>query len=122
MEVDIIQDEGRDIGLVRVRGTLCSQTVDRFRGLVATMMVPGKEVKHYVMDFKQTDAVDLTVLGSLLSILKHIRAMNGDVRLACLRPEIKTELEKTKVHTAFESYATRGEAVRSYRDSLHKEE
>lgn len=122
MEFDIIQDADVNIGLARVRGTLCSETVDRFRGLVATLMMPGKDVRYYVLDFKQADVVDHTVLGSLLSIQKHIRGMNGDVRLACLKPGIRMKLEQTKVLTAFETYATRGEAVRSYRNSLSKEE
>jgi anti-anti-sigma factor len=122
MELDVIEDEGKRIGLVRIQGDFGRATLDEFRRHLGALMVPGKDIKHYVMDFKLVETFDRSVTGGMLSVLKHIREMQGDIRLSNLQPEVRTILSYAKVDEIFHTYETRGEAVRSYRNNLSKEE
>ncbi len=116
MQVDIVEDEGRCIGLVRVQGGFGTAVLDEFRRYLGVMMAPDKNVRHYVMDLARVDDFDRASIGSFLFVLRRIRDMEGDIRLSCIQPEVGEVLSFAKADEIFRIYKTRGEAVRSYRE------
>jgi anti-anti-sigma factor len=118
MELDIIEDGGRRIGLIRLHGEFGAHAMEEFRRHLGTLMVPGKDVRHYVIDFTHAGGFDRTVTGSLLSVLKRIRDMQGDIRLSGIGPKVGEALSLAKLDEVFRIHGTRGEAVRSYREVI----
>jgi anti-anti-sigma factor len=118
MLIDIISEGDISISLVRIEGKFTSATINDFRDHIATMMAPGKNVRNYVVDLKHVDSIDSAVLGSLMSILMRVRALQGDIRLACLQSGPRRTLDIIDADEVFRTYETRGEAARSYQDDL----
>ncbi len=69
---------------------------------------------HIVVDLSPLSFIDSAGLGSLISALKTARARGGDVRLCCLRQEVQTIFELTRLSRVFRTYADRDAAVTSF--------
>jgi anti-sigma B factor antagonist len=57
--------------------------------------------RHFRIDFARAVSVDSSGFGALISISKHIREGRGDLRLANLRPELRTLFALTKLDLLF---------------------
>ncbi|MDF7807277.1 STAS domain-containing protein [Pontiellaceae bacterium B12219] len=102
------------VGVVTVRGDLTATSVDKFRNKVAVLIAPNKNIRHFVIDFAQVNFMDSAGLGSLISIVKRIRDMKGDVKLARLNEAPKKLLNIVHAYKHFEIFDSLEEAIDSY--------
>ena len=70
-----------------------------------------------VLDCSPLGVLDSPTLHLLLCCLEEAMKRNGDVRLAALRPELRSVLHSTGVDFLFQCFETINEAVESYRRS-----
>ena len=114
MDIEIsIRGESK-VGLISVAGELSGASVDKFRTHVAALLSPRKNVRHYVIDLTHVDFIDSAGLGSLIAILKRIRDLKGDVKLACLQSGPRSVFEVTRTDKFFDIYDTLNEAMSSF--------
>jgi anti-anti-sigma factor len=102
------------VGIVKVEGDLTTITVDIFRNEVAVLIAPRTNVRNYVVDFSQVDFIDSAGLGSLLSIVKHVRDMKGEVKLARLKPAPQKLFDMVHAYKHFEIFDSLEKAIDSY--------
>ena len=69
-----------------------------------------------VIDLSAVAFVDSSGLGALVSALKTVRPLGGDVRICGATPEVRTIFDLTRLSRAFTMFSDRESAVESYRD------
>jgi anti-anti-sigma factor len=107
------------VGVVTVKGDdLTATSIDTFRNKVAVLIAPNKNVRYFVIDFAQVNFMDSAGLGSLISIVKRIRDMKGDVKLARLNEAPRKLLHIVRADKHFEIYDSLEEALESYKVQL----
>ena len=95
--------------------SLVGETSSRFKEKVRTDIADGN--RHLVVDLGQVEFVDSSGLGALISALKVLRAVDGDLKLANLTEQVRLVLEITRLHRVFDAYSTAEEAARSFEDA-----
>jgi len=73
-----------------------------------------EEEAKVVFDLGRVGFVDRAGLAALLSCLKHIVAIGGDLKLCATTPRVQHTFESTRLPKIIEIHPTRGEAVSSY--------
>lgn len=70
--------------------------------------------KNIIVDLTECDFVDSSFLGVLVSSLKKVVKLGGDLKLIGFRPAVKSMFELTRLFRVFESFSSLQEAVKSY--------
>lgn len=76
--------------------------------------VIGKEKNKIIVDLLNCEFIDSSFLGVLVSNLKKVTAMGGDLKLVGFQPAVLSMLELTRMHRVFEFYPTKEAAVKSF--------
>ena len=78
-------------------------------------MVPifQKDAK-VIFDVSQVRFVDSSGLGALLSCLRQLHAVGGDLKLHGLAKPVRALFELVRMHRIFDIYNTREEAVQAF--------
>jgi anti-anti-sigma factor len=79
-----------------------------------TDLISNQRAGNVVFDLQHLKFIDSSGLGSLLSVLKHLNAQKGDLKLASVPPEILTMFEIVRMHKLFEIHPSRSDAVKSF--------
>jgi len=101
------------VDVVRCNGDLSANTMVTFKNKVRKLM--EKNHKNVVLDLKKTKHVDLAGLGILVERIKQIRAVNGDIKLCNVNPQVKATFRLVGVSKLIESFPTEEEALRSFK-------
>lgn len=67
-----------------------------------------------LFDFFGVEYFPSTGLGSLISLQKHIKGINGQMRLACLAPHIQELFTLSGLDKVFTIHATAEDATKSF--------
>ena len=67
-----------------------------------------------VVDLSACEFVDSTFLGVLVSTLRKVTKLEGDLRLVGFKPAVKAMFELTRLFRVFETYDDLKEAVASF--------
>lgn len=70
-----------------------------------------------VFDLGRLRFVDSSGLGAILSCLRQLTAVGGDLKLCGLSKPVRALFELVRMHRIFDIYGTRDEAVRSMQPS-----
>ena len=90
---------------------LDATTGETFRGEVEPLL---EEEAQVVFDLGQVEFVDSAGLAVLLSCLKHLVAVGGDLKLCMLGPKVQDLFERARMPQIVEIHPTREDALRSY--------
>jgi anti-sigma B factor antagonist len=71
--------------------------------------------KYLVMDFSDTEYISSSGLRVMLSSLKRLRKVQGDMKLACARPMVKHVFEMAGFTQIFEFYDSEEDATSKLR-------
>jgi anti-sigma B factor antagonist len=89
---------------------------DAFRDAINALKEEGKS--KLVIDLSETDMIDSTGIGTLISALTSMRNVGGDVRIACLKKRIKNLFLMTRLlGSVFDDYDSVEDAVNSFKES-----
>ena len=67
-----------------------------------------------VVDLSACEFVDSTFLGVLVSTLRKVTKLDGDLRLVGFKPAVRAMFELTRLFRVFETYGDLKEAVGSF--------
>ena len=70
--------------------------------------------KKIVVDLDKCSFIDSTFLSTLVSAYKKILSLDGDMKLASVRDELRSIIEFTGTRKIFKIYSTAEKAIKSY--------
>lgn len=69
---------------------------------------------NLVIDLNAVRFIDSSGLGALVSGFKNASAREGNLKLCCLQPQVRSMFELTRLHRVFEIFANLDEALDSF--------
>ena len=69
---------------------------------------------NLIIDLSAVRFIDSSGLGALVSGFKNASAREGNLKLCCLQPQVRSMFELTRLHRVFEIFANLDEAVKSF--------
>ena len=69
---------------------------------------------HVVINLADVTFIDSSALAALAGGMKRCRQRDGDLRLCTLQQPVRVIFELTRMHRAFEIFATESEAISSF--------
>jgi anti-sigma B factor antagonist len=107
-----LADEGR-VTVVSLKGDLTiGESESTFKRTVAGLLEEGKV--NLLIDCSQLRVVDSTGLGALVRALTTSQNEGGQTKLLAVGPHLRKLLEMTQLHSVFETFGDREEAVSSF--------
>jgi anti-sigma B factor antagonist len=97
------------VAVLKPYGRLTMVTAPELRQLV-TQTIASRQAR-IVVDLSATEFMDSSGLGALISGLKTARQAGGDLRIACLGPQVSTVLQLTNLDRVLRPYESVAEAV-----------
>ena len=82
-----------------------------FKAEIAPCIVQGAKI---IFDLGKLKFVDSSGLGALLSCLRQLNALGGDLKLCGMIKPVRALFELVRMHRVFEIFNTEDEAIRSY--------
>jgi anti-sigma B factor antagonist len=82
-----------------------------FRSQIAPSLVPGVKL---LFDLEKLKFVDSSGLGALLSCLRQVNALKGEMKLCGMAKPVHALFELVRMHRVFDILITRDEALRSF--------
>ena len=86
-------------------GILDGTKAEELRGQVTRALASG--AKTLLMDLKETSFVDSSGLGTLVSVLKAVRAQDCEMYVCAINPQVKMLFELTCMDRVFEIFEDR---------------
>jgi anti-sigma B factor antagonist len=80
-----------------------------------TQQIDAATPPKLLLDFSAVDHLSSAALGMLININGRIKARNGSLRLAAIKPQIREVFVITKLDKLFKILPTRGEAMDSFK-------
>ena len=112
--IDVKLNSNGSVWVVTIQGELTTVSVDEFRKNVAIFMADAGNTHQYVIDLGMVDFIDSAGLGSLLSLVKRVRDMRGDVKLARLQSAPQKLFSVVRAYNHFDVYESVQHAVDSF--------
>ena len=83
-------------------------------GQALEALLQAKDRPRLLLDFSIVDHLSSAALGMLININNKIKQQNGQLRLACIKPQIMEVFVITKLNRLFRISATRDEALATF--------
>ena len=112
MEVLRERVSSSQVDVVRCSGDLSAAEMVQVKNKVNRLI--NKHHYKLVLDVSQAKRVDLAGLGILIERLQKIRALNGDIKLCHLRPQISEVFRLVGISQLIETFDSAEEALRSF--------
>lgn len=90
--------------VVTVLGEIDIATAPLLRDCLTALAGDGHE--RVILDLNQTEFLDSTGLGAIVTGLKRLRAHGGDMRIVCTSPRVCKAFEITSLNRVLPLYAT----------------
>lgn len=100
------------VDILKCAGDLNANGMVRIKNKLTRLM--ERNHINLLIDLRDARHVDLAGLGILIERLKRIRAMNGDIKLYNLKPQVSETFRMVGVDNLIESYGSKEEALRSF--------
>ena len=91
--------ERGDVTLIEIGGQLIVGNRQLLKEQVLEQLERGD--RKFIVDFSNTDYIDSSGLGVLVTLSKKIREQGGEISLASLSKDLRTLFELTKLDTLF---------------------
>ena len=101
--------EEQNVSVISIACHLDYSFASTFKEEVLGLIKAGK--KNLVIDLGGVNFVDSSGLGALVSILRAVTGVGGDICLCGLKPNIKSMLELTRLNRIFEIHANVQDAL-----------
>jgi anti-sigma B factor antagonist len=101
---------GDDAAVIRPQGRLTLVTAPQLRSLVLKAVEDHRI--RVVIDLSETEFMDSSGLGALISGLKTTRQAGGDLRIACMGPQVATIIQLANLDRILRPYDSVAEALR----------
>jgi anti-sigma B factor antagonist len=110
--MDTLQNNPKDMDVIHLGGKLdCNSAPDleqALNNLIETLHI------HLVINCEKLEFIDSSGFGVILSALQKARNVEGDIKLACLKPEIKEVVATDELSNVITFFDTEEDAIKSY--------
>jgi len=93
--------------------SLIVSNAEQFKNEISPLLVQNCRI---VMDMSKLRFVDSSGIGALLSCLKKIQALGGQLKICSLTDQVRSILQLVRVNKLLEIFSTREEAVSSFEE------
>ncbi len=112
MNIKVTTEKIETIAVTQLSGeALDASNAKELKTQVAPLIVPGAKV---ILDLSSLKFVDSSGLGAILSCLRQLNAVGGDLKLCGMIKPVRALFELVRMHRVFEIFNTREEALRSF--------
>jgi anti-sigma B factor antagonist len=87
---------------------------DEFRNILLKDIESGW--RKIVIDFEDNSFIDSTFLGSIVTVLRTLSKLGGDLKISSIHGDVKNMLDITGSFRVLSSFDTRQEAVLSFQN------
>jgi len=101
-----------NISVLTLQGRLDTVAAFQVRERLGVLGGPNGKI---VLDMKRVEFIDSGGLGALVASVRWLRGLNGDLKLACLNPDVRQVFELTRAFRLFDIFDSCAGALNSYR-------
>jgi anti-sigma B factor antagonist len=110
--MEIRQETINDVEVLRLEGRLEASSARDIREKVSSLSRENR-VK-LVIDMANVDFIDSSGLGSLVSSLRTVNKLGGDIKISALQDQVRSIFELTRLHRIFGIYNDSTAAAMSF--------
>ena len=110
--MDILTEELKSVSVMGVSGRVDSATAPDLENALKKLVETEKT--QIVLDLKNVEYMSSAGLRAMVSTLKAVKRVNGDLRLASPSPRVEEVLRLAGLTSIFSIFASRDEAVASF--------
>jgi anti-sigma B factor antagonist len=110
--MEIVDEKMAGVNVLRLEGRLDASSAKAFKEKVGAL-VQEKRL-NLVIDMAAVDFIDSSGLGSLVSALRSVNKLRGDIKIASLQDQVRAIFELTRLHRIFEIFDEREAAIKSF--------
>lgn len=110
--MQISSEEIKGVSVVGVNGRVDSATAPDLEGALKKLVEAEKT--QIVLDLKDVEYMSSAGLRAMVSTLKAVKRVNGDLRLSSPSPRVEEVLRLAGLTSIFSIHASRDEAVGSF--------
>jgi len=104
--------EEKFIQILTCRGRLDVQVSDRLKERIQKILEKGSA--RIILDLEGIELLDSSGLGALVACLRRVKEKEGEIKLAGLRPEVRSIFEITRVSRVFHICEDVSEALAAF--------
>ncbi|MBC8417807.1 MAG: STAS domain-containing protein [Pseudomonadota bacterium] len=108
----ILEEKINDIDVLKLDGRLDASSAKDIKEKV-NYLVKENRVR-LVIDMGAVDFIDSSGLGSLVSALRSVNKLGGDIKISALKDQVRAIFELTRLHRIFGIYEDSDAAVKSF--------
>lgn len=109
MDFDITMEEAGGAHIISLQGEVDLYTAPEFKQQLLEAIATG--AREVIVDLSNTTFIDSTTLGILVSGVKRLRSIDGNLSLVSTNTDINKIFEITGLHRVFPIYASREDAL-----------
>jgi anti-sigma B factor antagonist len=110
--MEIGQETINDVAVLKLDGRLDAASAKDIREKVVSL---GRENQvNLVIDMEGVDFIDSSGLGSLVSSLRTVNKLGGDIKISALQSQVRSVFELTRLHRIFGIYDDSTAAAMSF--------
>ena len=110
MKIDVERFE--EVDLLKLSGRLDASSAGDLKDQAGKSAEEGRV--NVVMDMAEIDFIDSSGLGSLVSALRSVNKLGGEIKLSCLQDPVRAIFELTRLHRIFEIFDSSEDAIKSF--------
>ncbi|MBW1783825.1 MAG: STAS domain-containing protein [Deltaproteobacteria bacterium] len=110
--MEIGQETINDVQILKLEGRLDASSAKGFKEKIGTL-TRENHVK-LVVDMGAVDFIDSSGLGSLVSALRTVNKLGGDIKVSALQDQVRAIFELTRLHRIFGIYDDSDAATKSF--------
>jgi anti-sigma B factor antagonist len=110
--MEISTEEQKQVSVIAVSGRVDSATAPELENSLKKLV--ESEKTQIVLDLKNVEYMSSAGLRAMVSTLKAVKRVNGDLRLASPSPRVEEVLRLAGLTSIFSIHPTRDEAVASF--------
>ncbi len=111
--MDIQVDEHGKVQVIACTGRMDAQVSGLVKERIQELLEQG--ATRLVVDMEGLEFLDSSGLGALVSCLRRVKEKKGEIKLAGLRPEVRSIFEITRVSRLFHICDTLPEALGAFK-------
>lgn len=110
--MEIIEDIKGDVDVLTLKGRLDAGSTKSIKEKINSLV--KKNRASIVLDMGSVDFIDSSGLGSLVSCLRLVNKMEGDIKIASLQDQVRGIFELTRLHRVFQIFDDSNTAVNNF--------
>lgn len=101
-----------NVFVFRYSGNLSTPVMEKIQRSFDNLFHEGHSC--IVLNMEQVNNLSLTGIGILMEQVRKSQDLNGDIRIACMSPKLKSAFQRVGALKAIREYSTEHEAIESF--------